>query len=130
MSIHVGAYYLSKPLGGRGVLIGGVPGVPPGTVVILGGGTVGYNAAKVAALHYCVANMPAAFSRTATFALTNVTLPYALELADKGWRQVVKEHQELAMGLNVVLGRITHPAVAQAHGLTAVSPDEIVKNND
>ncbi len=233
MSVHVGAYYLSKPLGGRGVLIGGVPGVPPATVVILGGGTVGYNAAKVAAgmgawvyllevnpvrmrwldellpenvttlmsnamsleeclkradlligavlipgartprlvtrsmlslmrpgavivdvsvdqggcvettrptthadpvyqvdgiLHYCVANMPGAFSRTATFALTNATLPYILEIATKGWRQALRRHQELAAGLNVALGRITHPAVAEAHGLTPVSPAEIINS--
>jgi len=231
MSVHVGAYYLSKPLGGRGVLIGGVPGVPPATVVILGGGTVGYNAAKVAAgmgawvyllevnpvrmrwldellpenvttlmsnamsleeclkradlligavlipgartprlvtrsmlslmrpgavivdvsvdqggcvettrptthadpvyqvdgiLHYCVANMPGAFSRTATFALTNATLPYILEIATKGWRQALRAHQELAAGLNVALGRIAHPAVAEAHGLPPVSLDEII----
>ncbi|MBI3989026.1 MAG: alanine dehydrogenase [candidate division NC10 bacterium] len=234
MSIHVGAYYLSKPLGGRGVLIGGVPGVPPATVVILGGGTVGYNAAKVAAgmgawiyllevdparmrrldellpenvttlmsstmsleeclkradvligavlisgartprlvtrqmlslmkpgavivdvsvdqggcvettrptthadpvyqvdgiLHYCVANMPGAFSRTATFALTNVTLPYALELADKGWRRAIKGNGGLSRGLNVALGQITHPAVAKAHDLPYVPPDEVIKEH-
>src|SRR5574337_1616692 len=195
MAIHVGAHYLATPHGGRGVLIGGVPGVPPATVVILGGGTVGANAAKVAAgmgawvylldvdqdrmrhldeilpenvtdrkstrlnieecvrradiligavyisgartpklvttemitcmkpgsvivdvaidqggcietsrstshsdpvyvvdgiLHYCVANMPGAFARPSTFALTNVTLPYALRLADSGWRRAIQ----------------------------------------
>lgn len=222
MAVHVGAYYLAKPLGGRGVLIGGVPGVPPATVVILGGGTVGYNAARVAAgmgawvyllelspvrlrhlaevlpanvttlmsnrlsleeclrradiligavlipgakaprlvtrdmlrlmksgtvivdvsvdqggcvettrptthsdpvfevngiLHYCVANMPGAYARTATFALTNATLPYIQQLAAKGWRQAARENPELALGLNVVHGAVTHPAVADALGL-------------
>lgn len=222
MAVHVGAYYLAKPLGGRGVLIGGVPGVPPATVVILGGGTVGYNAAKVAAgmgawvyllelnpvrlrhlaellpanvttlmsnrlsleeclrradiligavlipggkaprlitrdmlglmrpgavivdvsvdqggcvettrptthsdpiyevngiLHYCVANMPGAYARTATFALTNATLPYILQVAGKGWRRAAQENPEVALGLNVVHGALTHPAVAEALGL-------------
>ncbi|MBI4414248.1 MAG: alanine dehydrogenase [candidate division NC10 bacterium] len=222
MAVHVGAYYLAKPLGGRGVLIGGVPGVPPATVVILGGGTVGYNAAKVAAgmgawvyllelnpvrlrrlaellpanvttlmsnrlsleeclrradiligavlipggkaprlitrdmlalmrpgavivdvsvdqggcvettrptthsdpiyevngiLHYCVANMPGAYARTATFALTNATLPYILQVAGKGWRRAAQENPEVALGLNVVHGAVTHPAVAEALGL-------------
>jgi alanine dehydrogenase len=232
MAVHIGAHYLAKPLGGRGVLIGGVPGVPPATVVILGGGTVGYNAARVAAgmgawvyllevdplqmrrlnevlpnnvttlmsnpvsvqesvrradiligavlipgaraprlvtremlklmkpgsiildvsvdqggcaettrptthtdpvyhvdgiLHYCVANMPAAFSRTSTFALTNTTLPYALQIADKGWRRALKESRELALGLNVALGHVTHQAVAQAHSLPYVPPEEAAK---
>jgi len=222
MAVHVGAYYLAKPLGGRGVLIGGVPGVPPATVIILGGGTVGYNAAKVAAgmgawvylleinpvrlrhlaevlppnvttlmsnrlsleeclrradiligavlipgakaprlvtrdmlrlmksgavivdvsvdqggcvettrptshsnpiyevngiLHYCVANMPGAFARTATFALTNATLPYIQQVAAKGWRRAAQENPEVALGLNVVHGAVTHPAVAEALGL-------------
>ena len=222
MAVHVGAYYLAKPLGGRGVLIGGVPGVPPATVIILGGGTVGYNAAKVAAgmgawvylleinpvrlrhlaevlppnvtilmsnrlsleeclrradiligavlipgakaprlvtrdmlrlmksgavivdvsvdqggcvettrptshsnpiyevngiLHYCVANMPGAYARTATFALTNATLPYIQQVAAKGWRRAAQENPEVALGLNVVHGAVTHPAVAEALGL-------------
>jgi alanine dehydrogenase len=232
MAIHVGAHYLATPYGGRGVLIGGVPGVPPATVVILGGGTVGANAAKVAAgmgawvylldvdqtrmrhldevlpenvttlisnsisieecvrradivigavyvsgarapklvtremvtlmnpgsvivdvaidqggcietshstshsdpvyvvdgiLHYCVANMPGAFARTSTFALTNVTLPYALRLADSGWRRAIRECPELALGLNIALGQVTHPAVAEAHGLGCLSPLEAAK---
>lgn len=225
MAVHVGAYYLAKPLGGRGVLIGGVPGVPPATVVILGGGTVGYNAAKVAAgmgawvyllelspvrlrhlaevlpanvttlmsnrlsleeclrradiligavlipgakaprlvtrdmlrlmkpgtvivdvsvdqggcvettrptthsdpvyevngiLHYCVANMPGAYARTATFALTNATLPYIQQVAAKGWRPAAQENPDLVVGLNVVHGAVTHPAVAEALGLDYV----------
>lgn len=233
MSIHIGAHYLSKPFGGRGVLIGGIPGVPPATVAILGGGTVGYNAAKIAAgmgawvyllevnplrlrhldevlpdnvttlmsnaysieegvkradilvgavlipgartprlvtremlkqmkpgsvivdvsvdqggcvettrptthsdpvyqvdgiLHYCVTNMPAAFSRTATFALTNATLPYAVQIADRGWRRAVKENRELALGLNVALGEVTYRAVAEAHDLPYIPPEEIIKD--
>lgn len=233
MAVSVAAYYLATPLGGRGVLMGGVPGVPPATVVILGGGTVGYNAASIAAgmgawvylldvdvermrvldsllpanvttlmsnrhtieeslkradvvigavlipgaktprlvtaemlklmkpgavivdvavdqggciettrptthsdpvyqvegiLHYCVANMPGAFARTSTFALTNVTLPYILQIANKGWRRAVRDNAELAAGLNVARGQITHPAVAEAHAFPYVPPQEIIKD--
>jgi len=232
MAVHIGAHYLATPHGGRGVLLGGVPGVPPATVVILGGGTVGANAAKVAAgmgawvylldvdsarmryldeilpdnvttlisnqmsieecvrradvliaavyiagarapklvtremvkrmkagsvivdvaidqggcvetsrptthtdpvyktdgiLHYCVANMPGAFARTSTFALTNVTLPYAIRLADSGWRRAIVESPELSLGLNVAFGHVTHPAVAKAHGVAYVPPEEAAK---
>ncbi len=232
MAVHVGAHYLAKPLGGRGVLLGGVPGVPPATVVILGGGTVGYNAARVAAgmgawvylldvspsrlrhlddllpdnvttlisnpqtieecvrradllvgavyvagakaprlvtremvramkpgavivdvavdqggcvettrptthldpvyavdgvIHYCVANMPGAFARTSTFALTNVTLPYAQHLADRGWWRAARENPELARGLNLVNGHVTNRAVAEAHGLPFVPWEEAAK---
>jgi alanine dehydrogenase len=232
MAVHIGAHYLATPHGGRGVLLGGVPGVPPATVVILGGGTVGANAAKVAAgmgawvylldvdsarmryldeilpdnvttlisnqmsieecvrradvligavyiagarapklvtremvkrmkagsvivdvaidqggcvetsrptthtdpvyktdgiLHYCVANMPGAFARTSTFALTNVTLPYAIRLADSGWRRAILESPDLSLGLNVAFGHVTHPAVAKAHGVAYVPPEEAAK---
>ncbi len=232
MAVHIGAHYLATAHGGRGVLIGGVPGVPPGTVVVLGGGTVGSNAAKMAAgmgawvylldvdsarmryldeilpdnvttlisnqmsieecvrradivigavyisgartpklvtremvkvmkpgsvivdvaidqggcvetsrptthtdpvytvdgiIHYCVANMPGAFARTSTFALTNVTLPYAMRLANSGWRRAILENLELSLGLNVALGHVTHPAVAKAHGLAYVPPEEAAK---
>lgn len=232
MAVHVGAYYLAKPFGGRGVLLGGVPGVPPATVVVLGGGVVGYNAARVAAgmgawvylldvnparlrhldailpdnvttlisnpqtieecvrradllvgavyitgakaprlvtremvramkpgavvvdvavdqggclettrptthldpvfavdgvLHYCVANMPGAFARTSTFALTNVTLPHALRLADRGWWRAAREDRELARGLNLVAGHVTNRAVAEAHGLPFVPWEEAAK---
>jgi alanine dehydrogenase len=233
MAVHVGAHYLAKPLGGRGVLLGGVPGVPPATVVILGGGTVGYNAARVAAgmgawvylldvsttrlrrldemlpdnvttlianpqtieecvrradllvgsvyvagakaprlvtremvrsmkpgavivdvavdqggcvettrptthldpvfmvdgvVHYCVANMPGAFARTSTFALTNVTLPYAERLADRGWWWAARENPEIARGLNLVHGHVTNRAVAEAHGLPFIPWEEAAKN--
>ncbi len=232
MAVHVGAHYLAKPLGGRGVLLGGVPGVPPATVVILGGGTVGYNAARVAAgmgawvylldvsparlrhlddllpdnvttlianpqtieecvrradllvgsvyvagakaprlvtremvramkpgavivdvavdqggcvettrptthlepvylvdgiLHYCVANMPGAFARTSTFALTNVTLPYAQHIADRGWWRAARENPEIARGLNLVNGHVTNRAVAEAHGLPFIPWEEAAK---
>lgn len=225
MAVHIAAYYLAKPLGGRGVLLGGIPGVPPATVVILGGGIVGCNAARVAAgmgawvylleksplrmrhldevlpenvttlmsnrmsleeclrradvligavlvagakaprlvtramlklmrpgavlvdvavdqggccettrptshsrptyvvdgvVHYCVTNMPGAFSRSATFALTNVTLPYIQEIADLGWREAARRNPEIAGGLNLVHGQVTSPPVARAHRLRAV----------
>lgn len=225
MALPIAAHYLSSPLGGRGVLLSGVPGVSPATVTILGGGIVGYNAARMAAgmgasvylleldpsriryldevlppnattlmsnhlnieeclrqadvlvgavyiagaraprlvtrdmlklmkpgsvivdvavdqggcvettrptthsdpvyqvngiLHYCVANMPGAYGRTATLALTNVTLPYVLEIAEKGWKRATQQHSELAQGLNVIHGNVTYPAVAEAHGMEYV----------
>lgn len=223
MATQIGAHFLEKPQGGRGVLLGGVPGVPPADVVVIGGGVVGTNAAKVAVgmgasvtildinaerlrylddifggrlvtlmsnsyniaaavrradlligavlipgaraphlvseemvktmkpgsvivdvaidqggsietidrvtthsnptyvkhgvVHYSVANMPGAVARTSTFALTNATLPYALQLANKGWKQAIKEDQALAKGVNVLDGKITYRAVAEAHNL-------------
>jgi alanine dehydrogenase len=221
MSVHVGAYYLQKSNGGRGVLLSGVPGVPPADVVIIGGGVVGTNAAKVAAgmgadvtilemspdrmrelddiffgrvktiasnahtleegcrradlligavlipgaaapklvsralisqmkkgavavdvavdqggcfettkatthsdpvytvdgvIHYCVANMPGAVARTSTFALTNSTLRYALQLANKGLKQAVSDDPHLAEGVNTYGGKLTYKAVADAQG--------------
>ena len=68
-------------------------------------------------LHYCVANIPGAVPRTSTLALTNATLPYALQLADKGWRRAAKENPELALGLNIVEGRVVYRPVAEAWGL-------------
>jgi alanine dehydrogenase len=222
MSIHVGAKCLEKESGGRGVLLAGVPGVEPGKVVILGGGMVGTNAARMAfgmgaevtlldinverlrylddlfhgrvktlvpheqliqdmlsqadlvvgaalipgartphiirrpmlqhmppgavfvdvsidqggcaetsrptthsqptyvvdgVVHYCVANMPGAVARTATFALANVTLPYALALANKGLHQALADDAALAKGLNLYQGQVTHPAVAASLAL-------------
>ena len=222
MAIQVGAVALQKASGGRGVLLGGVPGVAPGDVVIIGGGTVGTHAARMAAglgarvtvldksvarlrqldelfdgrvttlyatldaldaavmaadlvvgavlvpgaaapklvrraqlarmrpgavvvdvaidqggcfetsrptthsdptyvvdgiVHYCVANMPGAVARTSTYALNNATLPFALALADKGWRRACADDPHLLAGLNVHAGKITHPAVAAALGL-------------
>ncbi len=222
MAIQEGAKYLEKPVKGRGVLLGGVPGVPPGKVLIIGGGVVGTQAAKMAAglgaqvvildtnlnrlrylndvmpanvvtmfsneynirrlirdtdlivgavlipgakapklitrdmlktmhpgavlvdvavdqggsfettkatthadptyiiddiVHYCVANMPGAVPFTSTVALTNATLPYAIQLANKGWQQACKENHELLLGLNVVGGKVVYQGVADAFGL-------------
>jgi len=228
MAVQEGAKYLEKLYGGRGVLLGGVPGVAPAKVVILGGGIVGINAAKMAAglgakvtvldldlerlrylsdvmpanvtliysnrhnileqistadlvvgavlipgavaprlirredlkkmqpgavivdvaidqggcvetikatthenptyvvdgiIHYGVANMPGGVPRTSTLALTNATLPYAMQLANKGWKQALKENPALKMGLNVVDGKVTYAAVAEAFGLPFTPPD-------
>ena len=222
MSIHVGAKCLEKESGGRGVLLAGVPGVEPGRVVIIGGGMVGLNAARLAVgigadvtlfdvnverlrhlegmffgrvktllphahlihdmlvqadlvvgaalipgartphvisqalikqmqtgavlvdvsidqggcaetshptthsqptyvvddvVHYCVSNMPGAVARTATFALANVTLPYALALANQGLHQALTDDAALAKGLNLHHGQVTHPAVAESLAL-------------
>jgi alanine dehydrogenase len=222
MSIQEGAKYLERPFEGRGILLGGVPGVAPAIVVVLGGGVVGANAAKVAAglgaqvyivdinldrlrylddvmppnvttlysdrhnildcitradlvvgavlipgakaprlvrredlkkmtpravivdvaidqggcvetakptthsnptyivddvVHYCVANMPGAVGRTSTYALCNVTLPYALQLANKGPDKAFKDNPALAHGLNIRAGKITNSAVAETFGL-------------
>lgn len=231
MSIQEGAKYLEKPMGGRGILLGGVPGVRPAKVLILGGGVVGTNAAKMAAgmgadvtmmdislprlrylddvmpanvntfmsneynirellsshdlivgavlipgakaphlitrdmlkemrpgtvvvdvavdqggcietckptthqdptyvvdeiLHYCVANMPGAVPYTSTLALTNATLPYAIQLANKGWKKACKENKELEMGLNVVEGKVVYRGVSDAFGLKYTDVNEVL----
>lgn len=225
MSVQEGAKYLEKPLKGRGILLGGVPGVRPAKVMILGGGVVGTCAAKVAAgmgadvtildinldrlrylddimpknvstyhsneyhirellpthdliigavlipgakapnlitrdmlkemqpgtvlvdvavdqggcietckptthqdptyiiddiVHYCVANMPGAVPYTSTLALTNATLPYAIQLANKGWKTACKENAELKKGLNIINGDIVYQAVAEAFDMPFV----------
>ncbi|MDF2669625.1 MAG: ald [Paenibacillus sp.] len=231
MSVQIGAQFLEKLYGGRGILLGGVPGVPPGIVVILGGGIVGTNAAKMAlgigadvviversaermrqlddifggrvktlmsnplnissavqkadlligavlipgarapklvtetmvsqmkkgavivdvavdqggtietidrvtthsnptyekhgVIHYAVANMPGAVPRTSTLALTNVTIPYVLELANKGYERAARENASLRLGVNTHAGFVTHPAVAEAVGLPFVALDSI-----
>jgi len=222
MSVQEGAKFLEKTFGGYGVLLGGVPGVPPAKVLILGGGIVGTEAAKMAAglgadvtimdinlkrlrylddimpanvktsmsndynirdyvktydliigavlipgakaprlitrdmlktmrpgtvmvdvavdqggcfettkatthadptfniddvIHYCVANMPGAVPRTSTIALTNATLPYALQIADKGWKQACTDSIPLRKGLNVVNGKVVYEGVAEAFDL-------------
>ncbi|QLH34254.1 MAG: alanine dehydrogenase [Cyclobacteriaceae bacterium] len=231
MSIQEGAKYLEKPLKGRGILLGGVPGVMPAKVLILGGGVVGTNAAKIAAgmgadvtitdvnlnrlrylddvmpknvhtmasndyvlrelvktsdlivggvlipgakapklitrdmlktmrpgtvlvdvavdqggcietckptthedptyiiddiVHYCVANMPGAVPYTSTLALTNATLPYALKLANNGWKKACRENDDLKKGLNVVQGKVVYKAVADAFNLPYTSVEEIL----
>lgn len=222
MAIQEGAKYLEKPMKGKGILLGGVPGVAPAKVVVLGGGIVGTQAAKMAAgfgaqvtildvslprlrylsdvmpanvttvmsnhynvrdaisqadliigavlipgakaphlitrdmlklmapgtvivdvavdqggcietctptthenptfiiddiVHYCVANMPGAVPYTSTLALTNATLPYALQLANQGWKKACKENEELKKGLNVANGKILYKGVADAWNL-------------
>jgi len=220
MAIQIGAQFLEKPYGGKGVLLGGVPGVPPANVTILGGGIVGTNAAKMAVglgadvtivernvercreiddlfngrvktlmsnpyniaasvaqadllvgavlipgaraphlvteemvkamtpgsvivdvaidqggsiatidrvtthsnptyvkhgvVHYSVANMPGAVARTSTYALTNVTLGYALDIANKGYFKAIQENRTLRKGINVINGKLTYKAVAEA----------------
>jgi len=235
MAVQIGAHFLEKAHGGRGVLLGGVPGVAPGSVVIIGGGVVGTNAAKMAmglgadvvmidinpdrlrylddvffgrirtrvsneyviasevakcdlligavlipgaraphlvttemvqnmkpgsvivdvaidqggsvetidrvtthmdpvyekfgVIHYSVANMPGAVPRTSTYALTNVTLPYALQLANKGWKKAIMENAALAKGVNVVGGNVVYEAVAQAHSLPYVPLDTVIEHS-
>ena len=231
LATQMGAWALEKSQGGRGVLLGGVPGVPPAKVVVLGGGIVGMNAALIAVgmqadvwvldrsvermrdletmldgritlamssrlqieeaivdadlvvgavlipgarapklvtgemlglmkpgavlvdvaidqggcfetsrptthsdpiyevdgvVHYCVANIPGAVPITATKALTNVTLPYAEAIADLGVREAVVRNPALARGVNVVAGRVTYQAVAEAHGLPYVPLEDVL----
>ncbi|UCE33175.1 MAG: alanine dehydrogenase [Deltaproteobacteria bacterium] len=231
MAIQQGAKYLEMAQGGHGILLGGVPGVDPGTVVILGGGVVGTNAAKMACglgakvyvldmnlerlrylsdvmprncfllmsspatirelvkeadvvigavlvigakapklvtrdmlktmkrgavlvdvaidqggcfetskptthsnpiytvdgvVHYCVANMPGAVPKTSTMALTNATLPYAVEIANKGWKKAMKGNPEIKLGANVVKGKVAYKAVAEAFGLDYVPIDKLL----
>jgi alanine dehydrogenase len=76
-------------------------------------------------VHYCVANMPGAVPQTSTYALTNATLTYALEIADKGWRHAAAENRAVAAGVNVALGKVTHKAVAAAHGLSWTPVDHV-----
>ncbi|MGZ4745479.1 MAG: alanine dehydrogenase [Oryzihumus sp.] len=77
-------------------------------------------------MFYCVANMPGAVPHTSTYALTNVTLPYAVELANRGWRDALKADHALALGLNTYDGAVTYGPVADAHGMQAVSLDEVL----
>ena len=75
---------------------------------------------------YCVANMPGAVPHTSTYALTNVTLPYAVALADKGWQQAMRDDDSLALGLNTHAGSLTYAPVAEAHGREYVPLDEVL----
>jgi alanine dehydrogenase len=231
MAVQIGAHYLQKPEGGRGVLMGGVPGVLPAKVVIIGGGVVGINSIKMAVglganvtvldknlerlrylddifgaqiktlmsnnynvqeaianadlvvgavlipgasaphlvkrdmlktmhrgavivdvavdqggciettkptthsnptyfvdevLHYCVANMPGAVPRTSTFALTNATLPFAVKLANKGFKDAIAKDPHLKAGVNTYNGHITYEAVAESQGLSYKSLDDLI----
>jgi alanine dehydrogenase len=231
MAVQEGAKYLEKPVKGRGVLLGGVPGVSPGKVLVLGGGIVGTQAAKMAAglgaqvtitdinlsrlrqladimpanvttlfsneynirkliqdhdlivgavlipgakapslikrdmlksmrpgtvlvdvavdqggcmettrptthedpifiiddvVHYCVANMPGAVPYTSTIALTNATLPYAVQLAEKGWQKACREDKSLKLGLNIVNGQVVYKGVAEAFDLPLKNVEEVL----
>jgi alanine dehydrogenase len=231
LAAQAGAYFLEKPLGGRGLLLGGVPGVAPGRVVIIGGGIVGYNAAVIAlglganvtilersidrmrhleevlsgrvslvmssslqieesvqeadvvigavlipgalaprlvtremvrgmkdgavladvaidqggctetsrptthsepvysvegVTHYCVANMPGAVPITSTKALTNATLPYVEAIADHGLAEAVARDRSLARGVNVLDGKVTYEAVAEAHDLDYAPLEDVL----
>ena len=231
MSVQAGAYFLEKAHGGHGVLLGGVPGVDPAKVVVLGGGVVGTHAVHIAlgmgadvwvidrnvevlrrlwtqfdrplntvystrdaverhcieadlviggvlipgaeapklitadlvrkmkpgsvivdvcidqggcaetsrptthdeptyvvddVIHYCVANMPGGVPKTSTHALNNVTLPFVAALADKGWKQALRDDPYLRAGLNVHDGKITHPAVAEGLGYDFVDPSDVI----
>jgi len=77
-------------------------------------------------VHYCVANMPGAVPRTSTMALTNATLPYALQIASKGWQKAMRENEEIKLGANVVKGKVTYQAVADAFGLAYTPIDGLL----
>jgi len=231
MAVQEAAKYAERTQGGRGILLGGVPGVQPATVVVLGGGTVGTHAAQMASglgakvylldtslerlrhlsevmpkncfplmsspatireliqeadvvigavllhgakapklvtremlktmkpgavlvdvaidqggcfetsratthsdpiydvdgvVHYCVANMPGAVPLTSTVALTNATLPYALQIASQGWRDVARNNPGVRAGLNVVDGKVTYAGVADAFGLAYTPVEEVL----
>ena len=77
-------------------------------------------------VHYCVANMPGGVAKTSTLALTNATLPYALEIANKGWKKAFRENPEIKLGANVVKGKVTFKGVADAFGLKYVPIDSLL----
>jgi alanine dehydrogenase len=78
-------------------------------------------------IHYAVANMPGGVPRTSTLALTNATFPYALLLANKGWKQALRDNAALRKGLNIVEGKVTYPGVAEAFGMPLSDPDSFIK---
>jgi alanine dehydrogenase len=77
-------------------------------------------------VHYCVANMPGAVARTSTMALTNATLPYAVEIANKGWEKAMQESKEIKLGANVIKGKVTYKAVAEAFDLEYTPIDDLL----
>jgi alanine dehydrogenase len=77
-------------------------------------------------VHYCVANMPGAVPKTSTLALTNATLPYAVEIANKGWKKAMQENPEIKLGANVVKGKVTYEGVAEAFGLELTPIDSLI----
>jgi len=78
-------------------------------------------------VHYCVANMPGAVPKTSTLALTNATLPYAVEIANKGWKKAMKQNPEIKLGANVVKGKVTYKGVADAFGMKLTSIESLLK---
>jgi alanine dehydrogenase len=76
-------------------------------------------------IHYCVANMPGGVARTSTYALNNVTLPFALAIANKGWKKALADDAHLRNGLNVALGKVTYKAVADDLGYDYTAPDKL-----
>jgi alanine dehydrogenase len=79
-------------------------------------------------IHYCVANMPGAVAKTSTMALTNATLPYALQIANRGWRVAMRENPDIRLGANVVSGKVTYKGVADAFGLPLESVDPLLES--
>jgi alanine dehydrogenase len=77
-------------------------------------------------IHYCVSNMPGAVPKTSTIALTNATLPYAIEIANKGWKKAIRENSGIKQGANVVKGKIVHQGVADAFGLECAPVDSLL----
>jgi alanine dehydrogenase len=77
-------------------------------------------------VHYCVANMPGAVAKTSTLALTNATLPYTLQIANKGWQAAMRENEEIALGANLITGEVTYKAVAEAFDLPHTSIDNFL----
>lgn len=231
MATQEGAKFLERASGGKGVLLGGIPGVPPANVLVIGGGIVGVNSAKIAAgmgantsimdidmdrlrylddvmaynvntmfsseanikkmlpkvdlvigavlkhgakapklvtrdmlkdmvpgtvmvdvaidqggcfetsrptthedpvyevdgiVHYCVTNMPGAVPHTSTIGLTNMTLPYAIQIADKGWEEACRQNEDLKHGLNIVQGEITYPYVAEAFDMSWSDVEDVL----
>ena len=78
-------------------------------------------------MHYCVANMPGAVAKTSTLALTNATLAYALQIADKGWKKACQDNEEIRLGVNVVAGKVTFKGVAEAFGLEYTPIESFLK---
>jgi alanine dehydrogenase len=77
-------------------------------------------------IHYCVANMPGAVAKTSTLALTNATLPYALQIANKGWKKAMRENEEIRLGANVIDGKVTYRAVAEAFGMEYAPVEKMI----
>jgi alanine dehydrogenase len=77
-------------------------------------------------IHYCVANMPGAVAKTSTLALTNATLPYTVQIANKGWKKAMQENEEIRLGANVIDGKVTYRAVAEAFGMEYTPIDTLI----